>query len=102
MDHRLLPCLLAVTLVACGGGGSGSVQKTSDAPPASSTPPPSTPTPPPTAPAPTNPATATDVVTYKNDNARTGQNLTESVLTLANVNQTSFGRLRVLSVDGKV
>jgi len=44
----------------------------------------------------------TDVVTYKNDLARTGQNLTETVLTLANVNATSFGKLRFLSTDGKV
>jgi immunoglobulin I-set domain protein len=44
----------------------------------------------------------TDVVTYKNDLARTGQNLTESVLTLSNVNATSFGKLRFLSTDGKV
>jgi outer membrane protein assembly factor BamB len=42
------------------------------------------------------------VVTYKNDVARTGQNLTESVLTTANVNSTSFGLKRILSVDGKV
>jgi len=42
------------------------------------------------------------VVTYKNDLARTGQNLTETVLTLANVNATSFGKLRFLSTDGKV
>jgi len=44
----------------------------------------------------------TDVVTYKNDLARTGQNLAETVLTLANVNSTSFGKLRFLSTDGKV
>jgi hypothetical protein len=44
----------------------------------------------------------TDVVTYKNDVSRTGQNLTETTLTLTNVNSTSFGLLRKLSVDGKV
>jgi len=44
----------------------------------------------------------TDVVTFKNDRARTGQNLTETVLTLANVNATTFGKLRFLSTDGKV
>jgi outer membrane protein assembly factor BamB len=48
------------------------------------------------------PAQRTDVVTYKNDAARTGQNLTESVLTLTNVNPASFGRLRFLATDGKV
>ena len=46
--------------------------------------------------------THTDVVTYKNDVARTGQNLTETTLTAANVNSTSFGLLCNLSVDGKV
>ena len=44
----------------------------------------------------------TDVVTYKNDLARTGQNLTETVLTRSNVNATSFGKLHFLSTDGKV
>jgi outer membrane protein assembly factor BamB len=46
--------------------------------------------------------TGTDVVTYKNDLARSGLNATETTLTLANVNATSFGLKRVLSVDGKV
>jgi hypothetical protein len=44
----------------------------------------------------------TDVVTYKNDAARTGQNLTEKTLTPANVNSTTFGKLRLLATDGKV
>ncbi len=44
----------------------------------------------------------TDVVTYKNDLARTGQNLTETVLMPSNVNATSFGKLRFLPTDGKV
>lgn len=48
------------------------------------------------------PVTGTDVVTSRNDQARTGQNLTESALTLANVNSTTFGLLRKLAVDGKV
>src|SRR5579871_2320191 len=69
-----------------------------------------TPTPNPTAtPAPTvtptptpNTATATDVLTYHNDNARTGQNLTETILTPSNVNSSTFGKLFVLSTDGKV
>jgi len=47
-------------------------------------------------------SSGTDVVTYKSDRARTGQNLTETVLTLSNVNATSFGKLRFLSADGKV
>src|SRR5262249_4252837 len=43
-----------------------------------------------------------DVVTYKNDAARTGQNLNEVLLTPANVNATGFGKLRFLNTDGKV
>ena len=42
------------------------------------------------------------MVTYKYDAQRTGQNATESVLTAANVNSSTFGLLRNLSVDGKV
>src|SRR6202043_3663592 len=48
------------------------------------------------------PAQRTDVVSYRNDAARTGQNLTESVLTLANVNPARFGLQRFLATDGKV
>jgi hypothetical protein len=82
-------CLaLAAGLTACGGGGSG-------APAASVTPTA------PAGPAPT-PTQRTNVVTYKNDLARSGQNLTESVLTPANVNAASFGLLRFLASDGKV
>lgn len=44
----------------------------------------------------------TDVVTSRNDPARTGQNLSESVLTPAMVKSPSFGLLRVLPADGAV
>jgi hypothetical protein len=42
------------------------------------------------------------VLTWHNDNARTGQNLQETILTPANVKLSTFGRLAVLNVDGKV
>ncbi len=44
----------------------------------------------------------TDVLTYHNDNARTAQNLSESILTPANVNSAHFGLLRTLAADGLV
>jgi len=49
-----------------------------------------------------NSAATTDVVTYHNDVARTGQNLSETILTLANVNSTGFGKIGFYAVDGKV
>ena len=43
-----------------------------------------------------------NVLTYHNDNARTGQNLSETMLTTANVNSTTFGKLATLAVSGNV
>jgi FG-GAP-like repeat len=45
---------------------------------------------------------ATDVLTYHNDNARTGWNSNEVVLTPGNVNESTFGLKYNLVVDGKV
>ena len=47
------------------------------------------------------PAT-TDVLTYHDDIARTGQNLSETTLTLGNVNSGTFGKLAFYSMDGRV
>jgi len=82
---RVPGLLLLLALSACGGGGNSST----------SPPPGPNPPPPPV-------GSGTDVVTYKNDVARTGQNLTESVLTLANVKSSTFGKLRFLPADGLV
>src|SRR5258706_16150673 len=43
-----------------------------------------------------------DVVTYHYDNARTGQNLNETILTPATISTTTFGKVAFLPVDGKV
>lgn len=92
---RQLPLLIALllgiatALSGCGGGGNAGTHSTPAPGPSGSTPPP-------------QPTTHTDVVTYQDNPGRTGANLTESLLTPANVNSSSFGLLRVLSVDGKV
>ncbi len=47
-------------------------------------------------------SSATDVSTYHNDIARTGQNLQETILTYSNVNSSSFGKLFIFPVDGVI
>jgi hypothetical protein len=91
MLATLFTLCLGIYLLNC-GGGSQSSPATASTPvaPTSNTPP--------------NPPTTADisVLTYHNDNARTGQNLNETVLTTGNVNPSSFGKLFVMSADGKV
>ena len=85
---------LSLWLIACGGGAAQVTGATTGAP--ATAPAPSAASPPP------QPTSRTDVTTYKNDLSRTGQNLSESVLTLTNVTSSSFGLLRTLPVDGRV
>ena len=61
--------------------------------------PPPTPTP---TPSPTPNPSSIDVTTYHYDTLRTGQNVNETALTTANVNQAKFGKLGEFMVDGKV
>jgi len=81
--------VVTVALTDCGGGGgpSGAASTAAGASAPQSTP---------------TSSTHTDVATYRDDAGRTGADATESVLTPANVNSSSFGLLRVLAVDGKV
>jgi hypothetical protein len=43
-----------------------------------------------------------NVLTWHNDNARSGQNLQETILTHGTVNASTFGKLFTIPVDGKV
>jgi hypothetical protein len=47
-------------------------------------------------------SSSVNVLTYHNDNARTGQTLHESILTHARVSSASFGKLGFLSTQGRV
>ena len=46
-------------------------------------------------------APAQSVLTWHNDNSRTGQNLRETILTPANVNSTQFGKKFTRPLDGQ-
>jgi hypothetical protein len=85
--------LLAALMAGCSGGamssgGGGQSSSSSSSSPTGGPYPP--------------PATPTDHVTFQHDTGRTGLYPTESLLTLTNVNSSSFGLLRTLPVDGKV
>ena len=47
-------------------------------------------------------AAGQNVLTWHNNNARTGEDLHETILTPANVKPSTFGKLFVIHVDGKV
>lgn len=80
LGFTLLLVALGLCLVTCGSKNSSSGQGGSGNPPPN----------------------ATAVATYHNDNARTGQIVSETTLTITNVNASTFGKLFVISVDGKV
>lgn len=48
------------------------------------------------------PSSPPNVLTYHNNNARTGENPRETILTLANVNSRQFGKIAFLPVQGLV
>lgn len=81
----------AVSLFGFIGAGCSSSPKATPDPPSS---------PAHAAASPTN--STVNVLTYHNDNGRTGRNLGEKTLTLGNVNSTSFGKIGFLSTPGLV
>jgi hypothetical protein len=91
LAYLLAAGLVTAALTGCGGGGgaSNSAPNSAPGPAGSSSPQPAS-------------STHTDVTTFRNDTGRTGLDATESVLTPTDVNSSSFGLLRILSVDGKV
>lgn len=83
-----LACTVSALLLACGGGGGTASSSNSAAGQGQHVP--------------AGPLTLTDVLSYHNDSARTGQNLTETALTPANVNAASFAKRWLLATDGRV
>jgi hypothetical protein len=96
VPYRLLSlCLLGALLAACGNGtvpvsGSGSSSSSSGGSSSGSTS------------SSGGGSGMTDVLTYHNDTMRTGQYLTETALTPAQVNSSTFGLVRQLAADGHV
>jgi hypothetical protein len=79
-----ISCFLVVSLLSTGCGSGGGSKTSNIFPP-----------PPP-------PPTTSDMLTYHNDVARTGQNLSETTLTTSNVTSATFGKLGYYPVDGLV
>jgi outer membrane protein assembly factor BamB len=75
----LLAMIIGIYLLSCSGPGGASLRQIPSVPTANNS-----------------------VLTYHNDNARTGQNLNETILTTNNVNRSSFGKLFAILADGKV
>src|SRR5690348_8384551 len=79
--------LMSILIAGCGGGLSGGKGGTPDPPPVPGPPP---------------PGTAVSILTHHYDAARTGANLSESILSPADVNPNQFGTVLSFSVDGQL
>lgn len=100
MNKKMLFAAACIAVLAgCGGGGSSSGPATTTGTTGGTTTGTTT-SGGGTYPTPSGPRT--DVTTYKNDLSRSGLNATESILTTANVNSSSFGLLHNVAVDGKI
>ena len=107
LRHLITMPLLAAVLTACGngtapvtsgsdpagGGGSGSSSSSNSSSSSSSSS---------SSGGSSSGGATTDVLTYHYDAMRTGQNLTETILTPGNVNSATFGLLHLLAADGLV